>query len=61
MQHQMGVLNPIYVAPNMTVLAKMTILNIRFALSNEHDSVHRIFPVAKRDINRGTRYEPKNN
>ena len=34
-QHQMEVLNPIYIAPNMTVLTKMTILNIRFALSNK--------------------------
>ena len=34
-QHQMEVLIPIYVAPNMTVLTKMTILNIHFALSNE--------------------------
>ena len=31
----MEVLNPIYMAPNMTVLTKMTILNIHFALSNE--------------------------
>ena len=34
-QNQMEVLNPIHVAPNMTVLTKTTILNINFALSNE--------------------------
>ena len=34
-QNQMEVLNPIHVAPNMTVLTKTTILNIHFALSNE--------------------------
>ena len=34
-QHQMEVLNPIYMAPNMTALTKITILNIHFALSNE--------------------------
>ena len=33
-QHQMEVLNPVYMAPNMTVLTNMTILNINFALSN---------------------------
>ena len=34
----MEVLNPIYMAPNMTALTKITkikILNIHFALSNE--------------------------
>ena len=31
----MEVLNQIFMAPNMTVLAKITILNIHFALSNE--------------------------
>ena len=34
-QHQMEVLNPIYMAPNMTALTKMTILHIHFALFNE--------------------------
>ena len=38
-QHQMEVLNPIHIAPNMTALAKMTKrqknLNINFALSSE--------------------------
>ena len=34
-QHQMEVLNPIYIAPNMTVLAKMTILNIHFVHKSE--------------------------
>ena len=31
----MEVLNPIYMAPNMTALTKITILNIHFALPNE--------------------------
>ena len=31
----MEALNPIYMAPNMTMPTKMTILNISFALSNE--------------------------
>ena len=35
MQHQVEVLNPIYMVPNMTALTKMTILNIHFVLSNE--------------------------
>ena len=38
MQHQMEVLNPIYMAPNLTELTndkKTKILDIHFALSNE--------------------------
>ena len=39
MQDQMEVLNPIYMAPNMTVLIKITKrqknLNIHYELSNE--------------------------
>ena len=31
----MEVLNPISMAPNMTALTKMTILNIHFTLSNK--------------------------
>ena len=34
-QHQMEDLNPIYMAPNMSVLTKMKILNIHIVLSNE--------------------------
>ena len=34
-QHQMEVLNLIYMAPDMTTLTKMTIVNIHFALSHE--------------------------
>ena len=34
-EHQIEVLNPIYMALNMKALTKMTILNIHFALSNE--------------------------
>ena len=58
----MEVLNPVYMAPSMTALTKITILNIHFALSNERDSVNRMFPFAKRDISEwGSKYEPKNN
>ena len=35
MQHQMEVLNSIYMTSNMTALTKMIILNIHFVLSNE--------------------------
>ena len=35
MQHRMKVLNPIYMAPNMTAFTKMAILNIHVALSKE--------------------------
>ena len=35
MQHQMEVLNSIYMAPNMTALTEMTSSNIDIALSNE--------------------------
>ena len=47
----MEVLNPIYMAPNMTALTKMTILNIHFAFFYlmKHDGVNRMFPFAKRD------------
>ena len=31
----MEVLNPVYMAPNMTVLMRMTVLNSHFVLSNE--------------------------
>ena len=60
----MNVLNPIYIAPNMTALTRMTILNIYFALFCliKRDSVNRRFPFAKRDISEwASRYEPKNN
>ena len=40
---QMEVLNPIYMAPNMTAITRMT-LNIHFALYNKHDIVDRMFP-----------------
>ena len=48
----MNVLNPIYIAPNMTALTRMTILNIHFALFCliKRDSVNRRFPFAKQDI-----------
>ena len=57
----MEVLNPIYITPNMAMLTKMKILNIHFALPNERDGVNRMFPFAKRDVVRGSRYKPKNN
>ena len=48
----MEALNPIYMAPDMTGLTKMTILNIHFALFclMKCDGVNRLFPLAKRDI-----------
>ena len=46
MQHQMEVLNPIYMAPNMTVLTKTTILNIHFHCVMKRDGVDRMFPFA---------------
>ena len=64
MQHQMEILNPIYMALNITVLLKMTILNIHFALFclMKRYGVNRMFPLAKRDISEwDLRYEPKNN
>ena len=60
----MEILNPIYMAPNITVLLKMTILNIHFALFclMRHCGVNRMFPLPKRDISEwDLRYEPKNN
>ena len=47
----MEVLNPIYMAPNMTALTKMTILNIHFALFYlmKRDGVSRMFPLAIRE------------
>ena len=42
-QPQMEVLNPIYMAPNMTAITRMN-LNIHFALYNKHDIVDRMFP-----------------
>ena len=64
MQHQMEVLNPIFMAPNMTALTKMTNLSIHFALFclMKRDGVNRMFPFAKQDISEwNSRYEPKNN
>ena len=61
-QHQMEVLNPIYMAPKMTALTKMTILNIHFALfcQMKRDGVNRMFPLAKRDSSEwDSRYEQK--
>ena len=46
----MEVLNPIYAAPSMTALTKMTILNIHFALPMKSDGVDRMFPFAKQEI-----------
>ena len=60
----MEVLKPIYMAPNMTALTKMTILNIHFALFclMKRGGVNRMFPLAKRDISEwDSIYEPKNN
>ena len=60
----MEVSNPIYMAPKMTPLTKIIILNIHFALFclMKLDGVNRMFPFAKQDISEwGSRYEPKNN
>ena len=58
----MEVLNPIYMAPNMTAPKKLTILNIHFALFGlmKRDTVNRTFPFGKQDIRKWrSRYEPK--
>ena len=50
-------------APNVTALTKITILNIHFALFCllKRDGVNRMFSLAKRDISEwDSRYEPKN-
>ena len=63
-QRQMEVLNQIYMAPNMTLLTKITILNIHFALFclMKRDGVNRMFLLAKRGISEwDSRYKPKNN
>ena len=66
MQYQMEALNPIYMAPNMTVLTKMT-KRQKFWIFILHclmkgDSVDRMFPFAKWDICEwGSKYDPKNN
>ena len=62
-QHQMKVLDQIYMAPNMTALTKIAILNIHFALVCliKRDGVNSMFPLAKRDITKwDSRHEPKN-
>ena len=61
----MEVLHTIYMAPNMTVLTRMTILNIHFTfwifLMN-CDGVDRMFPFAKQDISEwSSRYVPERN
>ena len=61
-QHQMEVLSPIYMAPNMTALTKMTILNIHFALFGlmKRDIVNRTLPFVKQNLSEwGSRYEAK--
>ena len=60
-QHQMEVLNPVYVVPNMTVLSKITILNIHLPCLMKRDGVGGMFPFVNRDISElCLRYEPKN-
>ena len=54
MQHQMEVLNPIYMAPNLTELTKMT-KRQKFWIFISHclmkrNGVDRMFPFKKRDI-----------
>ena len=53
-QHQMEILNPIYVAPNMTVLTKMTkrlkLWIFKLHCIMKRDGADRMFPFTKRDI-----------
>ena len=65
-QHQMEVLNLIYMAPSMTALTKITkrqkswIIILHCLMKRV--GVDRTFPFAKRDISEwGSRYKPKNN
>ena len=65
-QHQIEVLNPINIAPNMTALTNMTkrqkFWTFILHCLMKSDGVHRMFPFAKRDISEWvSRYEPKNN
>ena len=63
-QHQMEVLKPIYMAPNMTALTKMT-KRQKFWIFILHclmkfDGIDRMFPFAKRDISEWcAKYEQK--
>ena len=62
----MEALNSIYLTPNMTALTRMTkrLKLWIFILHSlmKRDGVDRMFPFAKRDINKwGLRYEPKSN
>ena len=60
--YQTEVLKPIHIAPKMTALTRMTILNIHFSFLTKRDGADRIFPFAKQDINEwGSRYELKRN
>ena len=65
-QHQMEVLNPINMAPNITALTKMTKrqkfwIFILYCLMTS-DGVDRMFLFSKRDISEWvSRYEPKIN
>ena len=75
-QHQMEVLNPIFLTPNMTAIKKTTkspkfiiyiyiyIYIYIFILHNlmKSDGFDRMFPFAKGGISEwGSRYVPKNN
>ena len=64
----MEILNPIYMAPNVTALTKTTKrqkIECSFCLFNclmKHDGVDGMFSSVKRDISEwGSKYEPKNN
>ena len=63
-QYQMEVFNLIYIAPNMTALTKIIKrqklwIFILHCLM-ERDGVNGMCPFAKRDSERGSRYEPIN-
>ena len=55
----MQVLNPTYMAPNMTALARMTILSIHLHCLTKRDGHDMIFPFAKETLNGHSRYESK--
>ena len=57
-QHQMEVLNPIYMTPNMTALTKMK----KRSCFMKGDCVDRMLPFAKQYISKwGSKYDSKNN
>ena len=61
-QHQMEVLNPICITPDMTAFTKWQFWIFILHCLMKRDGDNRMFPFAKRDISKwGSKYEPKNN